>query len=149
MLRYYRTTRNMMWVAAAVAPAAVALVLVERPAAHHDGPDAVEHLLQDGPVLVGRRIEHPVVQHPGAVAERVLTAVIRAGDVPVERDRHVANHGRHEWFLSVRPIGPIQTVLTDKTTPRGTSHRPSARWHWASSANENAQPMIRAAYRNR
>ena len=80
---------------AAVAPAAVALVLVERRAAHHDGADAVEHLLQEGAVLVGRRVEDPVVQHPGAVAERVLAAVVRAGDVAVERHRHVADHECH------------------------------------------------------
>jgi hypothetical protein len=76
----------------AVAPAAVALVLVERLATHDDGADAVEHLLQKGPVLVRRRLEDPVVQHPGTVAERVLAAVVRAGDVAVERHRHVTDH---------------------------------------------------------
>ena len=44
----------------------------------------VDHLLQDGPVLVGRRAGEPVVQLPGTVAERVLTAVVRAGHVPVQ-----------------------------------------------------------------
>ena len=79
----------------AVAPTAVALVLVERRAAHHDRADAVEHLLQDGPVVVGRRVEYPVVQHAGSIAERVLAAVIRAGDVPVERHGHIADHACH------------------------------------------------------
>jgi hypothetical protein len=43
-------------------------------ATHHDGPDATEHLLQDGPVLIGRRVEHPVVQHPCTVAGWVLVS---------------------------------------------------------------------------
>src|SRR5580658_5698554 len=61
--------------------------------------EAAEHLLQDGPVVVGRRVGgEPVVQHPGAVAERVLSAVVRAGDVPVERHGHVADHDGHGWF---------------------------------------------------
>ena len=79
----------------AVAPTAVALILVERLATHHDRADAVEHLLQDGPVVVGRRVEDPVVQHASSIAERVLAAVVRARDVPVERDGHIADHACH------------------------------------------------------
>jgi hypothetical protein len=86
---------------AAVAPTTIALILVKSLATHHDGPDASEHLLQDGPVLIGRRVEHPVVQHPCTVAEWVLAAVIRAGDVPVERGGNVEDHERQECFLSV------------------------------------------------
>jgi hypothetical protein len=97
---------------AAVAPTTVALILVKSLATHHDGADGIEQLLQDGPVLVGRRVEHPVVQHPCTVAEWVLAAVIRAGHVPVERGGNVADHKRHECFLSVLPHWPIQTVLT-------------------------------------
>src|SRR6478609_3921206 len=110
---------------AAVSPTAVALVLIERLGTHHDGPDTVEHLLQDGPIHVGRRVEHPVVQHPGAIAERVLAAVIRAGDVAVERGGHVADHQGHECFLSVRPIGATRTVLsyTDDVRRRFSSTR--------------------------
>jgi hypothetical protein len=55
----------------AVAPASVTLGVVERPAAHHDRADAVDRRPQDLPVLVGGRVEHPVVQHLRAVAERV------------------------------------------------------------------------------
>jgi len=51
--------------------------------------------LQDGAVLVGRRVAEPIVQHPGAVAERILAAVIGAGDVPVERDGHVGDDQCH------------------------------------------------------
>jgi hypothetical protein len=76
---------------AAVALTIVALILVKSLATHHHGADAIEHLLQDGSVLVGRRVEHPVVQHPRTVAEWVLAAVIRAGDVPVERGGNVAD----------------------------------------------------------
>jgi hypothetical protein len=79
-----------------VAPATVALVLVERLAAHDDRAEAIEHLPQDDPVVVGRRVgQEPGVQHPGAIAKRVLPAVIRAGDVPVQRHGHVADHSRH------------------------------------------------------
>jgi hypothetical protein len=66
---------------AAVAPAAVAFVLVERLATHHDRADAVEDLLQQGPIFIGHRTGHPVVQHPRTVAERVLAAVVRAGRI--------------------------------------------------------------------
>jgi hypothetical protein len=85
---------------AAVAPTTIALILVKSLATHHDGPDASEHLLQD-----------PVVQHPCTVAEWVLAAVIRAGDVPVERGGNVEDHERQECFLSVLLHWPIQTVL--------------------------------------
>jgi len=69
---------------ARVAPAAVSLVFLEGCAAHDHRAGGVDHLLQDGPVLVGRRAGEPVVQLPGTVAERVLTAVVRAGHVPVQ-----------------------------------------------------------------
>src|SRR6476620_720660 len=120
---------------AAVSPTAVALVLIERLATHHDGPDTVEHLLQDGPIHVGRRVEHPVVQHPGAIAERVLAAVIRAGDVAVERGGHVADHQGHECFLSAaHPADPNRSqlyrrrpaaVLIDQAPDQGPSFPPT------------------------
>jgi hypothetical protein len=97
---------------AAIAPTTVALILVKSLATHHDGADAIEHFLQDGQVLIGRRAEHPVVQHPSTVAEWVLTAVIRTGDVPIERGGNVADHERDKCFLSVLPHWPIQPVLT-------------------------------------
>jgi hypothetical protein len=87
---------------AGVAPAAVAFVLVERGAAHHDGAHAVDRRLQDGAVVVGRRVEYPIVQHLGAVSEWVLAAVIGAGYVSVERDGHVADHRCHGELLSRR-----------------------------------------------
>jgi hypothetical protein len=51
------------------------------------------------------------MQHPCTVADWVLAAVIRAGDVPVERAGNVADHERQECFLSVLLHWPIQTVL--------------------------------------
>ena len=111
---------------AAVAPTTIALILVKSLATHHDGHDASEHLLQDGPVLIGRRVEHPVVQHPCTVAEWVLAAVIRAGDVPVERGGNVEDHERQECFLSVLLHWPIQTVLI---------HTDDARRHFSSASH--------------
>lgn len=68
--------------------ATVALIFVKSLATHHDGADAIQHLVQDGPVLVGRRVEHPVVQHPCTVAERGVRVSIvnpRAASSAVHR----------------------------------------------------------------
>lgn len=105
----YRTTRNPMWVAAGVTWACVRSRVIDESSVPNSGvpppsrtettctrtsstgPAEVEHCA----IVVGRRVEHPVVHHLCAVPERIIPAVVRAGDVPVERDGHVADHECH------------------------------------------------------
>jgi len=48
-----------------------------------------------------------------AVAERVAGTRVRAGDVPVERHRDVADHLRHAGLLSDVPLPPFSTTEPD------------------------------------
>src|ERR1700730_5101292 len=79
----------------------------EHVAAHHAGADVLERLLHDPRALVrlaalptvcfapsGQR-SGPVMQPLPALAERVLLALIRAGDEPVQRDRDVTPELAH------------------------------------------------------
>src|SRR5215211_7524347 len=67
--------------------------------AHHAGADVLGRLLHHARALVdlapllavglapGGQRDHPVVEPLAALAERVLVALLRAGDEPVQRDR--------------------------------------------------------------
>src|SRR3979411_2307273 len=73
----------------------------EHVATHHAGADVLERLLHDPRALVhlaalltvqfapGGQRNDPVMQPLPALAERVLLALVRAGDEPVQRDREV------------------------------------------------------------
>src|SRR5215211_5069515 len=81
-----------------VAPATTA-DRAEHVSAHHAGPDVLARFLDYpcalvdlAPLLVvgfapGGQRNHPVVEPLAALAERVLLALIRAGDETVQRDR--------------------------------------------------------------
>jgi hypothetical protein len=84
--RCHRTTRTPRWVAAGVTCT----------------------LVHSRVIAESSVVDRRVVQHAGAVAERVPAAVVRAGDEPVERDGHITDNQCHECFLLVRPTGPIQ-----------------------------------------
>src|SRR5207237_8984240 len=71
----------------------------EHVSAHHAGPDVLDRFLEYPCALVhlaallalesapGGQRNHPVVEPLAALAERVLLALVRAGDEPVQRNR--------------------------------------------------------------
>src|SRR5438874_3349728 len=79
----------------------------EHVATHHAGADVLERLLHDPRALVhlaalltvrfapGSQRNGPVMQPLPALAERVLLALARAGDEPVQRDRDVTPELAH------------------------------------------------------
>src|SRR5436309_15816363 len=89
-----------------VAPGAAA-DRAEHVSAHHAGPDVLARFLEYPCALVdfaalvavglapGGQRNHPIVEPLAALAERVLLALVRAGDETVQRDRDMTPELAH------------------------------------------------------
>src|SRR5271170_6909830 len=72
------------------------------------------------------RAEHPRVQFPPALAERIFKTLLRPCSETVERDRKACNtHFRHDSPPLNCPTDPYGSVFLWKTCPAAT-HFPSA-----------------------
>src|SRR5215208_6666959 len=98
---------------------------------HHGGPDVLERFLEYRCALVelaallpvglapGCQRNHPVVEPVAAFAERVLLALVRAGDETVQRDRDVTPKLAHR----ASSIGRRVVFLLPTTGPRRETNR--------------------------
>src|SRR5688572_640835 len=137
-----------------VAPGAAA-DRAEHVPAHHPSADVLARFLDYPCALVdfaalvavglapGGQRNHPIVEPLAALAERVLLALVRAGDVPVQRDRDMTPKLAHRASSVGGRCGRRFFSQCLLTRPRRRTHRgcPTSAWSSARSLGiENASP---------